>query len=57
VKARGKSLAQNGGVIEGKIDGTDAIDLDITIKSEECGKAIAYFFIEIEDGAPVSFSC
>lgn len=57
MKARGKSLAQNGGVIEGKIDGTDAIDLDITIKSEECGKAIAYFFIEIEDGAPVSFSC
>ena len=27
------------------------------ISSEECGKAIAYFYIEIEDGPPVSFSC
>lgn len=28
----------------------------IQIKSEECGKAIACFYIEIEDGPPVSFS-
>ena len=27
------------------------------LSSEECGKAIAYFYIEIEDGPPVSFSC
>lgn len=26
------------------------------MRSEECGKAIACFYIEIEDGPPVSFS-
>jgi len=31
--------------------------LDLTIRSDEIGPAIAYFFIEIEDGAPISFSC
>lgn len=31
--------------------------MDLTINSDEIGPAIAYFFIEIEDGAPISFSC
>jgi hypothetical protein len=27
------------------------------VSSNEIGQAISYFFIEIEDGAPISFSC
>jgi hypothetical protein len=29
----------------------------VQINSHEIGPAISYFFIEIEDGAPISFSC
>jgi hypothetical protein len=42
-------------MIEGEIS-TDKIDFKIQISSEECGKAIACFYVEIEDGPPVSFS-
>ena len=42
-------------MIEGKIS-TNKIDFKIQISSEECGKAIACFYVEIEDGPPVSFS-
>ncbi len=42
-------------MIEGEIS-TNSLDFTIQIKSEECGKALAYFYIEIEDGPPVSFS-
>ena len=42
-------------MIEGEIS-TDQLDLAIQIRSSECGKAIAVFYIEIEDGPPVSFS-
>ena len=31
------------------------IDIELTIKSSECGEKIAYFFIEVEDGSPLSF--
>lgn len=33
------------------------IDVELTIESSEVGLGLAYFYIEIEDGAPVSFSC
>jgi len=58
IRARGQSLVNNGGILEGTIEdsGSGSIDLDIHLKSDECGKAIAYFFVEIEDGPPVSFS-
>ena len=42
-------------MIEGEIS-TDQLDLAIQIRSSECGNAIAVFYIEIEDGPPVSFS-
>jgi len=42
-------------LIEGEIS-TDSLDLKIQISSQECGKAIACFYMEIEDGPPVSFS-
>lgn len=35
----------------------DHIDIELTVESSECGLGIAYFYIEIEDGPPVSFSC
>ena len=56
VKIQGKSLKNDNDVIEGELS-EDTIDIDIAIKSKECGKALAYFYIEIEDGPPVSFSC
>ena len=51
----GKTLRDDTEVVEGEIT-SDSLDLKIQIKSSECGKAIACFYIEIEDGPPVSFS-
>lgn len=51
----GKTLTDSNDLIEGEIS-TDMLDFTIEIKSSECGKAVACFFIEIEDGPPVSFS-
>lgn len=36
---------------------TDSVDLEISVESSECGRGFAYFYIEIEDGSPVTFSC
>lgn len=33
------------------------IDVEINISSSECGEKIAYFFIEVDDGSPISFQC
>jgi hypothetical protein len=41
-------------VISGELK-VDQIDLELTISSEERGIALAYFYIEIEDGPPISF--
>lgn len=44
------------GTIEGIIKADESfIDLKILVRSEEKGDCMAYFYIEIEDGAPVSF--
>lgn len=51
----GQTLTDATDMIEGEIS-KDSIDFQIQIKSEDCGKAIATFYIEIEDGPPVSFS-
>jgi hypothetical protein len=43
-------------VIHGVIDAADAaIDLKIVVSSKERGECMAFFYIEIEDGAPLSF--
>lgn len=56
--AEGRSLNQaNGAILTGEISTSDSIDLEIIVSSSQVGPAIAYFFIEIEDGAPISFSC
>ena len=41
-------------MIEGELK-VDEISLEYTIYSYERGLALAYFYIEIEDGPPVSF--
>ena len=41
-------------MIQGEI-AVDSIDLEFVIKSYECGVALAYYYIEIEDGPPISF--
>lgn len=44
------------GVIRGFIEPDEPeIELKIQVKSPEVGQGMAYFYIEIEDGAPVSF--
>jgi len=48
-------LKENVQFIEGIIE-NEHIDIDVTVESTECGLGIAYFYIEIEDGSPVSFS-
>jgi hypothetical protein len=34
----------------------DEIDLEVTIMSKSCGDKLAFFYVEIADGAPISFS-
>ena len=55
VRVQGKTMSDATPIVEGEIN--NDIELTIEIESEECGEAIAYFYIEIEDGPPVSFSC
>lgn len=59
LRTQGKSLsgAQNG-ILEGVISDSDSIDMQIIISNNTVGtKAEAYFYLDIEDGSPVSFSC
>ena len=45
-----------GGIIDGVIEASEEeINLKIVVQSTERGECMAYFYIEIEDGAPVSF--
>jgi hypothetical protein len=44
------------GVITGEIRSEDdEIEIEVTIKSKVCGEQIAYFYVEIADGAPITF--
>jgi hypothetical protein len=57
ILAGGVSLNdQENGIISGEIH-DDNIELEFVIRSEHCGTALAYFYIEIEDGPPISFQC
>jgi len=57
ILAGGVSLNQQAdGLIQGEIK-VEAIELQFVIKSQECGIALAYFYVEIEDGPPISFQC
>lgn len=31
--------------------------MEVKISSTECGDKLAYFYIEVQDGAPISFQC
>ena len=46
-----------GGIIESKIANDKEIEIEITISSTECGDQAAFFYIEVQDGAPISFQC
>ncbi len=43
------------GLLEGIIAESGKVDLRLSVQSETIGDRMAYFFIEIEDGPPVSF--
>lgn len=52
-----QSLSEHG-VIEGVISGsTGHLEFDLSIMSPNCGDKNAYFFVEIEDGEPITFQC
>jgi hypothetical protein len=56
VQAQGQVLGNGNQCVEGVLkDGM--IELEISVESSECGMCFAYFYIEIEDGSPASFSC
>lgn len=56
ILTQGKSMSKGNGVIDGTIDAnSEGIDLKINVRSAERGECMAYFYIEIEDGAPISF--
>jgi|TARA_B110000285_G_C15138223_1_gene628711 hypothetical protein len=57
IQTQGKSLSTaEGGVIHGVIEASEEeIKLSIVVQSRERGECMAYFYIEIEDGAPISF--
>jgi hypothetical protein len=57
ILAGGVSLNQQAdGLIQGEIK-VEAIELEFVIRSQQCGIALAYFYVEIEDGPPISFQC
>lgn len=47
--------ADLGGLIESKIANDKEIEIEITLTSKKCGDANAFFYIEVQDGAPISF--
>jgi len=52
IRSSGSDL---GGIIESKIDNDKQIEIEITLTSKKCGEANAFFYIEVQDGAPISF--
>lgn len=42
-------------MIESKIASDKEIDIEITLTSSECGEQTAYFYVEVQDGAPICF--
>jgi hypothetical protein len=44
-----------GGLIESKIQSDKEIEIELTIRSSECGDMSGFFYIEVQDGAPLSF--
>jgi hypothetical protein len=44
-----------GAIIDSKIQSDKEIEIELTIESAECGDQSAFFFIEVNDGAPLSF--
>ncbi len=54
VTAQGKTLGT--GIITGEIRSEDdEIEIEVAIKSRACGEQLVYFYIEIADGAPITF--
>lgn len=58
-KAQGQTIRSSGtdlgGIIDSSISSDKEIDIELTIESTECGDMSAYFYIEVQDGAPLSF--
>ncbi len=52
IKSTGSDL---GGIIDSKIQEDKEIDIEITVQSSECGEMSTFFYIEVQDGAPLSF--
>jgi len=46
-----------GTLIDSKISSDKEIEIQLTISCSECGDQSAFFYIEVQDGAPISFQC
>lgn len=57
IRAQGQSLQNSNGVIEGEIRNEKEIELEVSFSSSIVGEQMAYFFVEVQDGAPLSFQC
>ena len=45
-------------MLEGTISGAEGeVEFELTMESPNCGEKNAYFFVEIEDGEPITFQC
>lgn len=49
--------ADLGGMIESKIQNDKEIEIEINLTCSECGEQSAFFYIEVQDGAPITFQC
>jgi hypothetical protein len=44
-------------LIEAELKNEKEIEIEIQVSSSQCGEKMAYFYIEVQDGAPISFQC
>lgn len=58
LRTQGKSIKEGNGQIEGIMESSEMeLNLELVVQSPDCGDKLAYFYIQIQDGAPISFQC
>jgi len=56
LRTQGKSTKEGNGQIEGIMESSEMeLNLELVVQSPDCGDKLAYFYIQIQDGAPISF--
>jgi hypothetical protein len=55
LSAQGNTLSSSGNLIKAEMKDQDEVELEVKILSKACGPSHAFFYVDIEDGAPLSF--